>query len=1266
MAKLSTPQNVAVNGNTLTFDPVTHATGYAIYAGSTELGTYGAVHTYVIDVTPDTSLTVQFNPYVGETKKYDAVSGWTLYDGDVITVTKMGSTRRLWVNGEVYPADNTVNNITVTNENVEIWTEAGSDASGTNKATVVIMFKSVASRMRVGSDTVTAAYLGSIKLPQIYNGTEPMLGQIGDDTYYITSDLENTDYVDHISGAVTDPPTTILTDGEWISAYLKQSDSTHYGKPKVTIEPEGVVNYTYNNTSSVAILNMRAPRGNFTIKAVSTAIEYTVTASGTNCTITGPSKISYQGTATYTVSLDESIYKLPDTITVTGAVGSWDKANKTITISSPTGPTTGNPTGAITISVVATNIEYTYSETLTNCSTTDAPRDYCIAGTTFFRSFVVKSSGYAFPAAISVTNATYEWNAGTGELKVSNPTGNVTVTIAAVAKTFNYSFNKNYCTVYDESGTTQVFAGTFTADETVTFTVKPYDHYKMTADSISVTNAEYDWNASTGKLTIKNPVTGDGTNNVVVTATAVVSEYAFVVSATDCTADPTSGYVSTGDTTTSVSFIPNDNFIMKETSFTVTNATKTVQIGGTGELAVVRLSNATGTVSLKATASRIAYPLTLNGVHCTLTADKEYVSIHDETTRIKVVPDTDYKTNGTAGLRLGGVGTYTTETVDGVFYVLLSMATANVTVTYTCVEDNVSIAAGAYSWRGNPAVQYYFNSTNGSVTIPLSFQSNSLNYNTIKLSYEKSKDYTYERLWYNSTVAYRADWSRSDDWNMHWDNDAWRIFTLSTAQTVTRSFYTWFTANTFTSYNISVETTHCTYTGASTIAINGTAAITFTVDSKYTLTADDITVTNATKSYDESTKVLTLSNPTGNVTVKATAQVIVYTITESLSGVTATGTHPTTVPATSSTLLLTYSAQTGYNLPSSVVVSGAVSTWNKDSGKLTLYNIDGDISITITGERITYSITENLTNVTKSGTHPTFIAYGATITLQYATASGYEFPTSVTITGADSDWKPVTGILTITNPTGPVTITIAGVLSTATVTYNLTHCTAASTNPATIAIGGSADLKFVADTGYELSATPTVSGATLTSWDYPVADDRTTMVAGIENVTGNVTITVVGSLPKLATPTGLSVTGDTLTFDEVTNAEQYEVFAGSTSLGTYEPVYMLEAGTYEPVYMLEAGTYKWVDNPTEPTVNITQPLILSIPSGTEYTQILAFYTGARELRYMDDEYEYIDVYSWKTNTMRSYLQTFITTTDQTVSAEFYNWAITGGNLVKQS
>lgn len=909
MAKLSTPQNVSISGSVLSFSPVEHATGYAIFAGSTEIGSYGATNTYLIDIVADSSLSVQFAPYTGETTSYDAVSGWTLYDGDKITVIKSGSTRRLYVNGVAYVADNTINEITITNENVEIWTEAGSDASGDNYAKVVITFKAVPTRLRGGSTLITAAYLGSVKLAQIYQGTDPKMGLKGTDTYYITHDLENTEFVDHVSGATVAAPTSITTDGAWISAYLKQTDTTHYGKPVLSIAPTGAVNYTYNNTNSPAILNMRAPRGNFKITAVSTAIEYLVTANGTNCTITGPTKISYQGTATYTVTLDESIYELPDTVTVTGAVGNWDKASKTLTISSPTGPTTGNPQGDVTISIVATNIQYSFTENLTNCYTEDQARDKCYAGMTFFRDYKVKNTGYAFPTSITVTNATYEWTAGSGSLKISNPTGPVTVTIAAVAKTFNYRFTNNYCTFYDSTGTTIITAGgTFKAGQTLTFTVKPYDHYKLTSDSVSVTNATIEsWNATTGKITIKDPVTDDGTNTVMITATAVVSEHYFNVTNLNCTPTPANGYVSTGSTTTSVSFIPEDNFLMSQSSFTVTNATMDVQIGGSGELAIVRLSNATGTVSLKATANRVSYPLTLTGTHCTLTADKDYVSISTATTRIKVVPDADYKVNGVAGLVLGGINTYSTETVDGVFYILVSSATANASVKYTCVEDTVAIPAGMYQFKENPTLanlpaldSFSFDARNSAIEW---FEFTNMTVTTNTITYVRSA---------GNIAAYNGS---------TWGKTYYRTLRLNSAQTVIRSFYTWFMANVVTS---------------------------------------------------------------------------------------------------------------------------------------------------------------------------------------------------------------------------------------ATVTYSLTNCTADSSNPTSVTIGGSADFKFHAATGYELSATPTVTGATLASWDYPDADDKSTMIAGIENVTGAVTITVVGSLPKLDTPTGLSISGNTLSFNAVTNAETYEVFAGGTSLGSFD------------------------------------------------------------------------------------------------------------------
>ena len=191
-----------------------------------------------------------------------------------------------------------------------------------------------------------------------------------------------------------------------------------------------------------------------------------------------------------------------------------------------------------------------------------------------------------------------------------------------------------------------------------------------------------------------------------------------------------------------------------------------------------------------------------------------------------------------------------------------------------------------------------------------------------------------------------------------------------------------------------------------------------------------------------------------------------YTVTETLSNVTTIGTHPVKILEGKS-LTLKYTADANYELPDSVTVANATSNWTKSTGTLVVSNPTGDVTITITAVRITYSITENLTNVTKTGTHPSVIAAGQTLVLNYAATTGYNLPDTVTVTGATSDWKQATGALTITNPTGAVTITI----------------TAAQ--------------------------------------------------------------------PKLATPTNLSVSGDTLTFDAVENAEQYEVFAGSTSLGTY-------------------------------------------------------------------------------------------------------------------
>lgn len=81
------------------------------------------------------------------------------------------------------------------------------------------------------------------------------------------------------------------------------------------------------------------------------------------------------------------------------------------------------------------------------------------------------------------------------------------------------------------------------------------------------------------------------------------------------------------------------------------------------------------------------------------------------------------------------------------------------------------------------------------------------------------------------------------------------------------------------------------------------------------------------------------------------------------------------------------------------------------------------------------------------------------------------------------------------------------------VTYNLTNCTKGSSAPDYLFAGASSSITFAADTGYTLPNSITVTGATLEGWVPSLG------AAGISNVTGNVTITIVAQAATLAAPT---------------------------------------------------------------------------------------------------------------------------------------------------
>ena len=151
-----------------------------------------------------------------------------------------------------------------------------------------------------------------------------------------------------------------------------------------------------------------------------------------------------------------------------------------------------------------------------------------------------------------------------------------------------------------------------------------------------------------------------------------------------------------------------------------------------------------------------------------------------------------------------------------------------------------------------------------------------------------------------------------------------------------------------------------------------------------------------------------------------------YSITTNLTGVTANASNPTTVSTVASSTL-TFTANTGYNLPDNVTVTGAEFTWTKSSGTLVLSNPTGNVSVTIAGIAISYTITPTLTNVTAASGNATTIATGETKTLTYTAADGYVLPDTVTVTGATGIWNKDTGTLILSNPTANVNITITAV-----------------------------------------------------------------------------------------------------------------------------------------------------------------------------------------------------------------------------------------------
>lgn len=162
-------------------------------------------------------------------------------------------------------------------------------------------------------------------------------------------------------------------------------------------------------------------------------------------------------------------------------------------------------------------------------------------------------------------------------------------------------------------------------------------------------------------------------------------------------------------------------------------------------------------------------------------------------------------------------------------------------------------------------------------------------------------------------------------------------------------------------YSISYgQMNNCQVTTAPTaIEGNGTATIVFTVDTDYTLSQNDIIVTNADIiSFTNNT--LIIGNATGNVTVSATATaVITPTVEYSISYDTLSNCQATTAPTTitdGDTATIVFSVDTDYELIQSNITVTNASIVSFTNNTLVIGSATGNVTISATATAVVSSV----------------------------------------------------------------------------------------------------------------------------------------------------------------------------------------------------------------------------------------------------------------------------------------------------------------------
>ena len=294
---------------------------------------------------------------------------------------------------------------------------------------------------------------------------------------------------------------------------LKFNKVTGYTLP-TSVVLDGIADdgYTWavSSDGTVGTITIIAPTGNITGTVAGTVETYNITVNGTNARqASGPSTITYGGSATLTFAYDDGYFAPTSIKDVAGATGSWNQSTSTLNLTNCTGPVTVTIAGAVKT--------YSITPALTNC-TWDTENATTIASNQFtpIQLIINKNTGWTLPTEIQVVGVDSEhwsWNQSTGIVTISHPQGNVTVTVNAVREVYNITTNLTHAVAGSGNPTTVGYG----LSATLTFTFPT--GYEAPAD-VTVTGATKSWEAGTGTLTLTN-ATGPVTVTVVGVATTI-------------------------------------------------------------------------------------------------------------------------------------------------------------------------------------------------------------------------------------------------------------------------------------------------------------------------------------------------------------------------------------------------------------------------------------------------------------------------------------------------------------------------------------------------------------------------------------------------------------------------------------------------------------------------------------------------------------------------------------------------------------------------